>query len=77
MSVADSILKKLTTRNILANGIIGVFLWSIVYGTLYIEKVSKAIESSSLLAALVGVFITLIPIIIFFYFRKPQKKETS
>lgn len=77
MGLSEIILKKLTTRNLIANGIIGVFLWSIVYGTLNIEKVSKAVESSSLLALLIGVFITIIPIVIFFYFRKPQAKESS
>lgn len=71
-----SLASKFTTRNILANGTIGVFLWAIVYGVLNIEKVAKAIEGSSVLALLLGVFVAIVPIVYYFYFRKTQAKES-
>ena len=71
-----NISNKFTTRNILANGTIGVFLWSIVYGVLNIDKVAKAIESSSVLSLLLGVFVGIVPIVYYFYFRKTQTKES-
>lgn len=70
------ILKKLTVRNLLSIGTIGTFLWAIVYGILNIDKVSRALESSSLLSAFAGSFLTIVPIIYYFYFRKPQAKES-
>jgi len=77
MDYMGDIQKKLTTRNFLATGTVGVFLWMLVYGTLNIDKVITALESSSLLSALLGSFLTIIPIIYYFYFRKPQKKEST
>lgn len=70
------ILDKLTVRNFLALSTIGVFLWGIVYGIQNIDTVAKALESSSLLSAFVGSFLTIVPIVYYFYFRKPQKKES-
>jgi len=69
-----SILKKLTVRNAMALSTVGVFLYGIVYGIHNIETVSKAVESSSLLSAFIGSFLTLVPIVYYFYFRKPQSK---
>jgi hypothetical protein len=73
----SEILKKLTVRNALATGTIGVFLWTIIYGVLNIDKVSQALESSSLLSAFAGSFLTIVPIVYYFYFRKPQAKEST
>lgn len=71
------ILKKLTTRNILATSVVGTFLWAIHYGVTHIDATSKALESSSLLSALVGVFTTVVTLILVFYFRKAQDKEST
>jgi len=67
-----SLSKKLNIRNIVTSATVGVFLYCIVYGIHNIEKVSQALESSSLLAAFVGSFLTIIPIVYFFYYRKTQ-----
>jgi len=71
------ILKKLTTRNILAQSIIGTFLYGIIYGLHNIESVAKAIESSSVLSLLLGTFIAIVPVVVYFYFRKPPTNETK
>ena len=72
-----SIMDKATTRNILSVSTVGVFLWAIVYSTMNIEKVSRVVESSSLISAFIGGFMAIIPIVYYFYFRKAQEKESS
>lgn len=68
------ILRKLTVRNVMALATTGVFLWSIVYSVMNIAKVAAAIEGNSTIALLVGVFITIVPMVYIFYFRKTQAK---
>ena len=75
MTIANAFLKKLTTRNILANATIGVFLYGLIYGIQNLDSVSKTLEESSLLSAFVGSFLTIVPIVYYFYFRKSQDKE--
>ena len=71
------LLQKLTVRNTLALGTIGVFLWTITYGVQNIDKVSKALESSSLLSAFAGSFLTIVPVVYYFYFRKKPSTEAT
>jgi hypothetical protein len=67
------ILKKLTVRNLIAVGTVSAFL-AVVYRLL---TGGVEVTDSPVLMMLLGQFSTVVGLIYYFYFRKPQSKEST
>lgn len=71
--MVNPILKKLTTRNIIANGTVGVFLY-VIY---YIIVQNPQLLENSVATMLLGQFTMAVGLVYYFFFRKPQSKESD
>jgi len=66
------ITEKLTIRNLLAVGFLGIFAYVV-----YSVTTSKIAEENTVLMLVLGALITNIGTIVIFYFRKAQAKESK
>ena len=73
MSIAQTIFRKLTTRNTLSLGTAGVFL----YVVFYVVTVDSSPTENPVVMLLLGQFSTVIGMIYIFYYRKTQSKENT
>ena len=64
--------EKLTIRNLLAVGFLGIFAYVV-----YSVTTSKIPEENTVLMLILGALITNVGTIVIFYFRKAQAKESK
>lgn len=77
----DDIMKRLTTRNIMALATTGVFLFSVVYSLINSDVVIATIDEAPKGVILgggiiIGTFVAVVKDVYSFFFRKAQKKES-
>lgn len=81
MTTQDELIKKLTTRNILALATAAVFLWTIVFTLINLDVISNLIATDATAAGisglLVGAFLVTVKDVYQFFFRKSQAKEST
>ncbi|MBI5697109.1 MAG: hypothetical protein HZC29_01100 [Thaumarchaeota archaeon] len=71
--MSKTLTEKLTTRNFIAIATILTFLGSVAYTIVYHPEMTE----NPLFTYLLGQFSTVVGLIYYFYFRKPQSKEST
>lgn len=70
---SETLVKKLTTRNFIAISTVLTFLGAVGYTIVYHPEITE----NPLFTYLLGQFSTVVGLIYYFYFRKPQSKEST
>ena len=70
------LLKKLTTRNFIAISMTSTLIYAIYKSLNSPELVTVALDNP-LITYIMGTFTSAVGLVMYFYFRKPQTKETK
>lgn len=73
--MGNMILDKMTTRNFIALSMVGTLVYSVIKAMNSPEMVSVALENP-LITYIMGTFTSGIMLVLYFYFRKSQAKES-